>query len=278
MRRKNVPEARIQPLNDERDRIIKAFTPQAVPIGGMVTPATGQTVVNGQLGLSTDTLDADADRFRKTGQLPPNMSRSVQGQRQSNLIRQRAEELEKDAGGDPKDWPSRWQDFRASGIGKAAAERVRANREENLGLILRATEAAIPAALEASKALPRSDFVPFNKLIQQGQVMTSNPRLLEFGMANLQLAEHWARAMNPTGVMRESDRDKALAFLSTAYGNNTYEAGVRQLEKQITREKAAVSKGETTVSATGAPVPGAVPDSEGWTTLPNGARIREVKQ
>lgn len=153
------------------------------------------------------------------------------------------------------------QDFQASGVGKSTAERVRAGREENLNLILRATKAAIPAAIDASKALPRSNYVPLNRLIQRGQVMSSNPQLVEFGQANLQLAEHWARAMNPTGVMRESDRDKALHFLDTAYGNKTYERAVRQLEKQIEREQAAVRGGGTTV--TGDPVPGAEAKSEG---------------
>ena len=145
----------------------------------------------------------------------------------------------------------------------------------------------IPAALEASKALPRSDFVPLNKLIQNGQVNSSKPELVEFGMANLQLAEHWARAMNPTGVMRESDREKALHFLSTAYGNNTYERAVKQLEKQIQREKAAVREGKSTVATGADPVPGSEagasskPDKDGWVTvtLPNGksARVQEVK-
>ena len=60
-------------------------------------------------------------------------------------------------------------------------------------------------------------------------------------MANLQLAEHWARAMNPTGVMRESDRDLALGFLSTADSPQTYARAVAQLKKQIEREKGAVS-------------------------------------
>ncbi len=147
------------------------------------------------------------------------------------------------------------QDFQAAGVGKSTAERTKAAREENLNLILKAADAAIPAALEASRALPRGEYVPLNKLIQRGEIMSSDPRLVEFGMANLQLAEHWARAMNPTGVMRESDRDKALSFLDTAYGNNTYERAVKQLQKQITRERDAVRGGGTTLKDGKAPSP-----------------------
>ncbi len=132
------------------------------------------------------------------------------------------------------------RDWSASQIGANAGARTKGNREENLNLILKATDAAIPAALEASRNLPRGEFVPLTKIIQAGQVMTSDPRLAEFGMANLQLAEHWARAMNPLGVMRESDRDLALKYLSTATSQPTYERVVNQLKKQITRERDAV--------------------------------------
>ena len=132
------------------------------------------------------------------------------------------------------------QEFKARQIGINTEARTSGNREANLNLILRTADAAIPAAIEASEKAWRTGWVPINKLIQHGEVMASNPELAEFGMANLQLAEHWARAMNPTGVMRESDRDKALAFLSTAQSPETYKRIVMQLQKQITRERDAV--------------------------------------
>lgn len=133
------------------------------------------------------------------------------------------------------------QEFAARGTGMSAEARTAGTREANLGIILKATDAAIPAALEASAKVARTNWLPLNQIIQKGQVIASNPELREFGMANLQLAEHWARAMNPTGVMRESDRDLALGFLSTADSPETYKRVVAQLKKQIEREKAAVS-------------------------------------
>ena len=87
--------------------------------------------------------------------------------------------------------------------------------------------------------------------------MTSDPDLARFAMANLQLAEGWARAMNPTGVMRESDRDKALSFLSTADSPTTYRTMVEQLRTQITRERDAVK--------------GAAPGSSSPYSAPNAA-------
>jgi hypothetical protein len=130
-------------------------------------------------------------------------------------------------------------------------------------MILQVADAAVPATLEASaKLASRGSWVPLNKIIQKGQVMTSNPEMAEFGIANLQLAEGWARAMNPTGVMRESDREKALEFLSTATSHDTYVRAVKQVQKQIQREKDAISKGhspkENATSPGEMPPPGAI--------------------
>jgi hypothetical protein len=135
--------------------------------------------------------------------------------------------------------------FKAGQVGESAGARTAGTREANLNLILKATDAAIPAALEASEKVARTGWVPLNRLIQSGEVIASDPELKEFGMANLQLAEHWARAMNPTGVMRESDRDKALSFLSTADSPETYRRAVMQLQKQITRERDAIRAGRS---------------------------------
>jgi hypothetical protein len=133
------------------------------------------------------------------------------------------------------------QEWNARGTGINAEARTAGTREANLSIILKATDAAIPAALEASKIVGRTGITPINEILEKGRIVTSDPDMIRFGMANLQLAEHWARAMNPTGVMRESDRDLALKYLRTALGQNAYEAAVDQLKKQIEREKSAVS-------------------------------------
>lgn len=262
-------------LRDWATRIEGSIAPIKVsPNETIVDPRTGKPLYQGAgaaaLANPPATLDADAERYRQTGTLPPNMGRGMQGEAQSKAIRARAAELEIQAGGDPAQWSTKWQDFKAAGVGKSTAERTKAGREENLNLILKAADAAIPAALEASRALPRGQYVPLNKLIQKGEIMSSDPRLVEFGMANLQLAEHWARAMNPTGVMRESDRDKALMFLDTGYSNNTYERAVMQLQKQITRERDAVRGGGTILKNDKAPDPGDTTATKG--TTPGGVK------
>lgn len=168
------------------------------------------------------------------------------------------------------------QEFTAHQAELSSAGRTKGTRETNLDIILRVTDSAIPAALAASDKVPRGKWVPLNEIIQKGQVATSNTELAQFGMANLQLAEGWARAMNPTGVMRESDRDKALSFLSTATSQQTYKALVEQLRTQIQRERAAIQSGKATAVSAPGEVPSVSESSgDGWTDLGNGVRIRE---
>ena len=287
------PQNRVQTkyLSEWADQIEAAQKPVTVGQSSTVLdPRTGKVLYQGPAaaaystggGETGSTLDADAERYRQTGTLPPNMGRGIQGQQQATAIRTRAVEQEVNAGGDPNQWPQRWQEFKAKGTGLSAEARVGATREANLKIILRAADAAVPAAIEQSEKVWRSEFVPLNKIIQRGQLMTSDPELGAFGMANLQLAEHWARAMNPTGVMRESDRDKALEFLSTATSQATYKRLVQQLQKQIQRELTAVQAGKPSSTV---PEPGVLSaeqketsQSENkWTTLPSGVRIREVQ-
>jgi hypothetical protein len=206
-------------------------------------------------GLSQDALDIRAAQWNNGDYegATKNVGRGAQGGATLEAIANRAAERLIEQGHSPEQAAAltsqNMQKFRASGIGQNAESRTGATREANLNLVLKATEAAIPAALEQSEKVSRTGWVPLNKIIQGGQVMTSDPELRKFGMANLQLAEHWARAMNPTGVMRESDRDLALHFLSTADSKDTYKQVVGQLKTQIVRERDAVRSGSGTTPA-----------------------------
>jgi hypothetical protein len=208
--------------------------------------SSGEDPSSAASGLSDTSLDIKA-RQVIGGDLSglTNIGKGAQGSATLTAIHNKAAEiLQKEQGLSPQaaaqHLSEKLKTFKAETIYGNTEARTGAGREANLNIILKATEAAIPAALEASDKVSRSGWIPLNKIIQKGQIATSDPNLLQFGMANLQLAEHWARAMNPTGVMRESDRDKALEFLGTATSKETYKSAVEQLKTQITRERDAV--------------------------------------
>lgn len=240
----------------------KGDTPQIIgPGSSIIVPnkASEGPIFTNKLaggGLSQDALDIRAAQWNNGDYegATKNVGRGAQGGATLEAISNRAAQRLIEQGMTPEQaavvTSQNMQKFRASGIGQNTEARTGAAREANLNLILKATNAAIPAALEQSDKISRTGFVPLNKIIQGGQVMTSNPELRKFGMANLQLAEHWARAMNPTGVMREADRDLALHFLSTADSNDTYKQAVGQLKTQIERERDAI-KGPTPATPSG---------------------------
>ncbi len=253
-----------------RQHDIAEGKPVSVSAGAsLVDPKTGKTVYAGSNGLS-EAGNEIAARQIINGDLSAlqNVGRGAQGDAKLTSIKNKAAEILMQENGmtaaeAAAHLGQKLQAFKASGVGQTTEARTTAGREANLNLILKATEAAIPAALEASDQVERyaGKFVPLNQIIQKGEVMTSDANLRKFGMANLQLAEHWARAMNPTGVMRESDRDMALKFLSTADSKDTYKQVVMQLKTQITRERDAIRGGAAPAvaapAAGGAPVPGA---------------------
>jgi hypothetical protein len=223
----------------------------------------------GSGGLSQDALDIRAAQWNNGDYegATKNVGRGAQGGATLEAIANRAAERLIEQGHSPEaaaaHVSANMQKFKAAGIGQNAESRTSATREANLNLILKATDAAIPAALEQSEKVARTGWVPLNKIIQRGQILTSDPELKKFGMANLQLAEHWARAMNPTGVMRESDRDLALNSLSTADSHATYKALVNQLKVQITRERDAVRAGNGAETRGGGTPVAAAPDPLG---------------
>jgi hypothetical protein len=134
------------------------------------------------------------------------------------------------------------QKFIAKQAGMNAGERTGATTAANLDIIMRNAHAAIPMAEAASDKVPRGTWVPINQLMQTADSKISDPALKEFKIANLQLAELWARAMNPKGVMRESDRSLALEMLSTADSPQTYRRVTAQLRNFLERERKSVQE------------------------------------
>jgi len=248
----------------KRQHDIAEGKPVTLPAGASLVTPKGETVVKGNDGLSDASNEITARQIIN-GDLSglQNIGRGAQGDAKLTSIKNKAAELLiTEYGMSPKEaaghLSAKLQEYKAGTASSTAAARTTATREENLNNLLKQTAAAIPAAIEASERVQRTGWVPINRIIQKGQVMASNPELAEFGMANLQLAEHWARAMNPNGIMRESDRDKALEFLSTATSTATYKRIVMQLEKQITRERDAI-KSNPSHKTPDSPIPGVEP-------------------
>lgn len=123
--------------------------------------------------------------------------------------------------------------------GYLSEERALGNRQAAIDSAASEAGKVIPIAKKASDAVPREKWVPVNKIIQAGKVMTSDKDLAKFGQANLTMANVYSRAMNPTGAATVSGRDHALEMLGTATSQDAYNGVLEILAQEIDAAKAA---------------------------------------
>lgn len=95
-------------------------------------------------------------------------------------------------------------------------------------------------ALDASNALPRTQFVPLNQIEQMGQAAMSNPAYSSFQAANNAFANTYAKAVNPSGVPTDESRRHAFEILNIAKSPEAYAAGVQKLQDEMTAVQRAV--------------------------------------
>ena len=155
----------------------------------------------------------------------------------------------------------RQQEFNAENAGATSYQRAAGSQSARIESASNEVEQLLPQAIEASRALPRGKFVPWNKLSQQWEAGTSDPAYNDFAItANFGLTSAYVRAMNPTGNPRIADRFevKANNILSLATDQKSYEVQAARLWKEVQASKIAVAK--TSQGRTGgdinAPMPG----------------------
>jgi hypothetical protein len=181
-------------------------------------------------GLPPETTDQEVAFLQKMK--PPRSASAIS-------LKQKMDEAE--AQGTPMN-SQQIQKFIATQAGMSAEERAFGTTVGNLKTIIHTAYSAIPRAEELSSIVPRGGFVPINKLMQMGEKNITDPNLKKFLVANLNVAELWAKAMNVRGVMRESDRDLALQNLYTADTPQNYRAALSELKVFLEREQTAVKE------------------------------------
>lgn len=195
-----------------------------------------------------------------------NMGRGTQGAANIVAMRHAIREQAQAQGLSPQDVATKIAEFN----GLMSEERALGTRQAAIETAATEAQKVVPIALKASEAVPRGSFVPLTKLIQKGQVMTSNPALARFAQANLTLANVYARAMSPTGVPTVSGRDHALEVLGTATSQEAYRGVVDIITQEIEAARTSPSQVRQDIrgSVKGdyqAPAPGPAAGSTGKT-------------
>jgi len=160
------------------------------------------------------------------------LGRGNSGQYNMGAVRKRIQEKMLERGMSGADIAAKNAEF----MGLMAGERAVGTRGANVELAGSGFLNIVPIARAASDKIERSGFLPFGKAQIMFNEQTNNPDLSAFAAANNGLVNTYARAISPTGVGTNADRDHARKILSEAKSKEAYNSAVETLRKEIEAE------------------------------------------
>jgi hypothetical protein len=149
-----------------------------------------------------------------------NLGRGAQGAANIVKIRQEITHQAEGAGLNAKDIVNNFNEQ----AGNLAGQRSIGTRAANISLAANEANNMIPIALKASDAVPRGDWMPWNKMMQAYQAGNSSPELARFVAATNSLVNAYVRAVSPSGVPTDSMREHAYSMLNSAQSPTAYKA------------------------------------------------------
>lgn len=212
--------------------------------------------------ISDETADFMADRaIAGDTKWAVGMGRGAQGAENLLKVNERIAQKAKDQGVDAKGILNNV----AQQAGLVSATRALGTKETHFGVAEKAMEESIPIARAASAEVPRTQWKMLTQLIQTGQTQINDPKLKKFLIATDTAAKDYARTINPTGALRESDIEYARKIISTADSSEAYNAALDQLQVEAGVMHRAIQrqKGELQGKPGGASMPVPVPGGTG---------------
>lgn len=158
-----------------------------------------------------------------------NLGRGAQGAENVVKLRQEISKQAREAGLDPKDIVNSFNEQ----AGALSGQRAIGTRAANISLAANEANNMIPIALEASEKLPRTQYMPWNQMVQAYQKGNSSPELASFVAATNSLVNSYVRAVSPSGVPTDAMRQHAYDMLNAAQGPEAYKAVVVTMQKEM---------------------------------------------
>lgn len=278
-------------LDNWAERIEKSIQPKEVHAGTtLLDPKTGQPIYQGnQPTMAADAINQAAERYLQTGQMPPNMGRGIQGSANSNAIQNEAAELARQRGIDIAELPGKWQQFKAQQVG---IQRFTSGKQGDTVRSFNVLVDHLDTLSEAASALKNGDIRFFNEWKQKFAASRGETAPTNFDGVKALVGDEIVKAVVGSAgaladreeVKKDLDRassPKQLSELVDRYRKLAL-GQLKGLRKQYETATGQKNFGDMLLPGTLAALggnegKGTAPDAEGWTTLPNGARIREVK-
>jgi hypothetical protein len=301
-------KGQVDELNNWASRIEESLKPvQANPNTTMLDPRTGQVLYEGPAAAAlrateqaggSPTLDADAERYRQTGQLPPNLKSNLMGQAESRLIRQRAAQIEQEAGGDPGTWPQKWQQFKAQQV---AIQRFTSGPQGNTIRSFNVLVDHLDTLNEAAEGLKNRDNRIINRFVNNWKATTGDPAPTNFDGVKALVGDEIVKAIvGGAGALADreevkKDLDRASSPQQLAQLVEKYKklalGQLHGLQKQYETATGLKNFGDMLLPGTlkalggaseGKSEAGGTVSKDGWVvvTAPNGkkARIQEITE
>jgi len=256
-------EYRTNPLTGETMQLPKYVQPGQTVSPGVVQAPSLRSGLGGIAGLSEAALNDAATRLAHgDSTVLQNYGRGMQGGAQLIAIRNRAAEIAQSEGRSADDQT-------AAGValgGEKAGARTLGTRSANLGVAANELDKFSDLALSASNAVPRTQFVPLNRLTQMISSGTGSAQQAAFGAANESVINAFAQVAG-RGTPTVAGMEHARAMLNTAQTPEQYIAVIKQLKAEAaaaldsTSEMQGQQRGRLTGNRGTSSAP---PSSNGW--------------
>jgi hypothetical protein len=299
-------QGQVRELENWAQRIEASIQPvKAGQYDTYLDPRTGQPIYQGpgaaMLAATTSaegrtSLDADAERYRQTGQLPPNLGKGLQGGAESRAIRQRAAQMEQEQGGDPATWPQKWQQFKGQQV---AIQRFTSGPQGNTIRSFNVLVDHLDTLNDAAAALKNGDNRMLNRFKQTWAANTGGTAPTNFDGVKALVGDEIVKAVvGSAGALADreevkKDLDRASSPQQLAQLVEKYKklalGQLHGLQKQYQTSTGLKNFGDLLLPGTLAALgggeeekPAPTVSKDGWTviTAPNGkkARIQEITE
>lgn len=244
-----------------------------VPQGGTPPP-----------GMTQQEFDINADLYRTTGQLPQLGWGASMNAIKMAIINHANDRAAANVPILPAAESLAAQ--RAGYQGQVSGARSVGTRGANIEMASNLAAVAIPQALKASDEFSRTSWTPVNLAKIKAYEAGSNVALSRWDIANLQIIEMYARALNPTGNTIRADMfDRAASVISQAKSPEAYRATLQSIYEAVQREHEGIRITQEQQAgknpAVNNPFGGDSQDSEAlqWANShPNDPRAAEIKR
>lgn len=158
-----------------------------------------------------------------------NLGRGAQGSKNLVALRGEVRKQAEAAGMSGADVAAAVAEFE----GVKSGERALGTRTAQAGMAVNEADQFADIASQASKNVPRGQFVPANKALQAYESNTGDPNIVAFGAATNSLINAYARAVSPSGTPTVSDKEHAREMLNTAQTQDQYDAVITMMKREM---------------------------------------------